>query len=274
MKKILASILVTFLLAGCGQQNTRPDQNTGYGTTNNNRHTHILLAQNDKAGTMSDAELDALLGEEEDVEISDPIEPFNRAIFWFNDKLYIILLKPIARGWRYIAPEPIRVSISDFYYNLKAPIRIVNAVLQGRGKDAYNETGRFLINSTVGIAGFHDVGKDHYQLPRQEIDFGTTLGHWGAGPGFYLVLPILGPSSARDGIGNLVDFYLDPKTYLINNDEQINTNYVAIRAVETINEISIDKDTYDAIREQSLDPYLVVRDAYAQHRAAIIDEHK
>ena len=274
MKIILASILVTLLLAGCGQQNIKADAPAASTHSVNQQAAPILLAKNENANSMSDADLDALLGEDVDIEISDPIEPFNRAMFWFNDKLYVYVMKPLAKGWRVVAPEPIRVSISDFYYNIRAPIRIVNAALQGRGKDAYNETGRFLINSTVGILGFHDVGKDHYNLPRQEIDFGTTLGHWGAGPGFYLVIPFTGPSSARDGVGSLVDFYLDPITYLINNDEEINTNYVIIRTVEAINAISLDKDTYDAIREQSLDPYLVVRDAYAQHREAIIEEHR
>lgn len=274
MKKIIVSLFITLLLAGCGQQNVKSDAPVTSTQAISEQATPIQLAKNENTNNMSDADLDALLGEDEIVEIYDPIEPFNRAMFWFNDKLYIYVLKPIAKGWRFIAPEPIRVSISDFYYNIKAPVRIVNAALQGRGKDAYDETGRFLINSTVGILGFHDVGKDHYDLPRQEIDFGTTLGHWGSGPGFYLVIPFTGPSSARDGIGSLVDFYLDPKTYLINNDEEINTNYVIIRAVDAINAVSLDKDTYEAIREQSLDPYLTVRDAYIQHREALINDHK
>jgi len=271
MKKLLAGLLISLLLSGCGQQNVKPEASA---TVVKVQTTPILLAKNDNADTMSDADLDALLGEDAIVEVSDPIEPFNRAMFWVNDTLYVYALNPLAKGWRYIAPKPIRTSISDFYYNIRAPIRIVNAALQGRGKDAYNETGRFLINSTVGILGLHDVGKDHYDLPRQEIDFGTTLGHWGAGPGFYLVIPFLGPSNARDGFASLVDYYLYPPVYLINNDEEINTNYVIIRAVEAINAISLDTGTYDAIREQSLDPYLVVRDAYIQHREALIEEHK
>jgi len=274
MIKILTSILITLLLSGCGQENVKPQASAASTTVIHEQTEPILIAKNDQADTMSDADLDALLGEDLVEEISDPIEPFNRAMFWFNDKLYVYALNPLAKGWRYIAPKPIRTSISDFYYNIRAPIRIVNAALQGRGKDAYDETGRFIINSTIGILGLHDVGKDHYNLPRQEIDFGTTLGHWGVGSGFYLVMPLVGPMSARDGFGRLVDYYLDPKTYLINNDEEINTNYVIIRAVDAINAISLDTGTYDAIREQSLDPYLVIRDAYLQHRAALIEEQK
>ncbi len=280
MKIIFTSLFITLLLSGCGQQNIKSDAPvtaTHPATPSIRTSTQsapILLALNDKVDTMSDADLEALLGEDVDVEVSDPIEPFNRVMFWFNDKLYVYALNPLAKGWRYIMPKPIRVSISDFYYNIRAPIRIVNAALQGRGKDAYNETGRFIINSTIGILGLHDVGKDHYNLPRQEIDFGTTLGHWGFGSGFYMVIPFTGPTNVRDGVGGLVDYYLDPKTYLINNDEQINTNYVIIRTVDAMNEVSLDTGTYDAIREQALDPYLVIRDAYIQHREALIDEQK
>jgi len=276
MKKLFTILLTALLVTGCGQQNIKQEAAVASAPANHKTFKPIMVAAKAyERDRMSDSDLDALLSlEDEVVDVYDPIEPFNRGMFWFNEKMYLYLLKPLSKGWSFIFPEPIRVSISDFYHNIRAPIRIVNAALQGRGKDAYNETGRFLINTTIGILGFHDVGKDHYNLPRQEIDFGTTLGHWGVGPGFFLTLPFLGPSNARDGIGALGDYYLYPPAYLVNNDLEINTNYVIIRGIEGINEISLDTGTFDAILEQTLDPYLVVRDAYSQHREALIEKDK
>ncbi len=196
----------------------------------------------------------------EDVVVSDPIEPFNRAVFWFNDKFYFYLLKPVARAYR-IVPKPARVSVSNFFSNVTTPVRFVNSTLQFKFKDAGTELGRFVINSTVGIGGLFDPAKKYVGLRKKEEDFGQTLGRYGVGPGFYLVLPIFGPSNLRDTVGRVPDYFLNPINYIDDTLVQI-----GVRTFDTVNETSLDKDTYESIKEESLDPYLFIRDAYAQNR--------
>lgn len=197
--------------------------------------------------------------------IADPIEPFNRGMFWFNDKLYFYFWKPVARGYRTVVPEPARVGVGNFFSNLWTPIRAVNALLQFKVEDAARELVRFTINSTIGFGGLLDPAGKHAGLPKKEEDFGQTLGRYGVGPGFYIVLPVLGPSDVRDGLGRIPDYYLDPLTYMLNTYEGWGA-----RGVNTVNYLSLDKDTYEAIKRESLDPYITIRDAYIQRREALI----
>jgi len=139
--------------------------------------------------------------DEEILDVYDPLETLNRGIFWFNDKLYFYLLKPVAKGYRWVMPDPLMLGIGNFFSNLASPIRIINAGLQGKFSDAGNELTRFGVNTTIGIAGFFDTAKDHFDLKKKNEDTGQTLGYYGIGPGPYLVLPFFGPSSFRDGIG-------------------------------------------------------------------------
>ena len=207
-----------------------------------------------------------LFDEADIIEVWDPLEPVNRGIFWFNDKTYFLVIKPLARGWRH-APEPLRISLKNFFQNLQAPIRIVNAGLQGKFAGAGTEITRFLTNSTLGIGGLFDPSKEHFnQLPVNE-DTGQTLGFYGIGSGPYLVLPFVGPSSLRDGIGKFGDTYLDLTWYIWGdhkNDD--NYDYVGARVADTVNFLSLDKDTYEGIKRDALDPYLFMRDAFAQYR--------
>lgn len=123
--------------------------------------------------------------------------------------------------------------------------------------------GRFLINSTLGIGGLFDPAKSCAGLERKDEDFGQTLGHYGIGQGFYLVLPVLGPTTLRDGIGRAGDYFLEPLPYLVDD-----TELIISRVVQQENSLSLDKETYEGIKEQELDPYLFIRNAYAQRRAA------
>lgn len=198
----------------------------------------------------------------EPFQVWDPIEGFNRGMFWFNDKLYFYALKPVAKGFRYL-PESARASISNFFNNLGAPVRLLNAVLQGKINDAGIELSRFIINTTVGIGGLFDPAKNYASLRQTDEDFGQTLGYWGVSPGFYLVLPVLGPSNARDGVALVGDYYVDPMEQIWQNRE-----YWIARTVDTVNTVSLDKDTYESIKRDALDPYLFIRDAYMQNRAA------
>lgn len=194
--------------------------------------------------------------------LADPLEPVNRGMFWINDKLYTYLFKPVARGWR-VVPEPARISLGNAFHNLGTPVRFANALLQLKFTDAGTELGRFLVNSTLGVAGLFDHAKSCIGWERKEEDFGQTLGHYGIGQGFYLVLPVLGPTTLRDGVGRAGDFFLDPMPYLVDDTERM-----IGRVVEQQNYLSLDKDTYEGIKAQELDPYLFIRDAYAQRRAA------
>lgn len=200
-------------------------------------------------------------GDIETLAVFDPIEPFNRGMFWLNDKLYLYLFKPIARGYR-VVPEPARESVSNFFSNLGTPVRFANSLLQLKMEDAGTELGRLVINSTLGIGGLFDPAKAWFDLERKEEDFGQTLGNYGVGSGFYIVWPILGPSNTRDTVGMVGDFFLDPLHYI----EMKPVERVGLTALDKETDLSLDKDTYESIKQESLDPYLYVRNAYEQYR--------
>ncbi len=205
--------------------------------------------------------------EEEAPPVYDPLEPMNRSLFWVNDKLYVFLLKPVARVYR-VVPERVRVSVSNAFSNITAPVRMVNALLQFRGETFWNELARFEINTTVGLCGLFDPARNVFSLEKREEDFGQTLGHHGMPPGPYLFLPFFGPSNIRDAAGTGVDFFLNPVTYL--TWDWTFLEQAGLKTGEGINTLSLDKDTYEAIKRDSLDPYLFIRNAYAQHREGYI----
>jgi len=198
--------------------------------------------------------------DEPELVVYDPFETFNRGAFWFNDKLYFYALKPAAKVFRKV-PEPARVSISNFFSNLTTPIRFVNAALQGKINDAGNEMGRFFINTTVGIGGLFDPARKYVGLKKKEEDFGQTLGVLGINPGPYLVIPFVGPLNARDGVGYIVDTITDPIGIAWEGRD-----FYSAKTTDVVNSLSLDKDTYEAITGDALDPYLFIRDAYMQNR--------
>jgi len=199
--------------------------------------------------------------EDEELDVYDPLETINRGTFWFNDKLYFYLLKPVARGYRWLMPDPLMLGIGNFFSNLASPVRIINAGLQGKFTDAGNELTRFAVNTTIGIGGFFDTAKDHFNLTKKEEDTGQTLGYYGIGPGPYLVLPFFGPSSFRDGVGLLADSRMDLTYYLWED-----WDYWSAIILKTVNTVALDKDTYEGVKRDALDPYLFVRDAWTQYR--------
>jgi len=245
MRKLLLLLLVlTFPVSGWAQDSAGEEEN----------------ASQSQEMTATEQE-DAFLFEDEEIlEVWDPIEPVNRVFFWVNDKLYFYLLKPVARGYRWAVPEPWRVSVKNFFSNLAAPVRIINSGLQGKFGDAGNEITRFAVNTTIGI-GFFDTAKDHFDLRIKDEDTGQTLGHYGVGPGPYLVLPVLGPSNLRDGIGMFADSRMNLLYYISEG-----WTYYGLRAYDKVNDLSLDKDTYEGIKKDALDPYLFVRDAFIQYR--------
>ena len=234
----------------------------------------LLLADVTGSSAVSEAEgtdedLSFLDDQDDFIEVFDPLEPLNRGIFWFNDKVYFYIAKPLARGLRFV-PEPWRVSLKNFFLNLRAPIRIINAGLQGKFADSGNEITRFFTNTTLGIGGLFDVSKDHFGIAMKDEDTGQTLGFYGVGPGPYLVLPFLGPSNFRDGIGMLADSRMNLAYYIWAKDKD-NYDYLGALVFNAINNLSLDKDTYEGIKQDALDPYLFVRDAFAQYRQNLVD---
>ena len=221
--------------------------------------------EEETAPFMDDDDLSFLDEEDDVVEVYDPLETFNRGMFWFNDKAYFYVMKPVAKGWRWLAPEPLRLGIRNFFSNLRAPIRFVNAALQGKFLDSGHELTRFGVNTTLGIGGLFDPAEVHFGIDKKIEDTGQTLAHYGVGPGPYLVLPFLGPSNFRDGAGLLGDFYFSLVPVLFEN-----TAYWVAISGDVINFLSIDKDTYEGIKRDSLDPYLFLRDAYSQYRLNLI----
>jgi phospholipid-binding lipoprotein MlaA len=201
------------------------------------------------------------------VTIADPIKPWNTAMYHVNDKFYFWLLKPASQGYSTVVPEDIRLSVSNFFKNLTTPIRFVSSLLQLKVKKAGNELVRFVYNSTAGIGGLADVAKTDLDIKRHEEDLGQTFGHYGIGHGFYIVWPILGPSSLRDTVGMVGDWFLDP-VYYVNPLEAS----LGISAYDRVNETSFYIGDYEDLKKAAIDPYVSIRDAYTQNRKKKVEE--
>jgi len=204
-----------------------------------------------------------------EAEANDPIEPVNRFFFGFNELFYKYLLGPVARGYNAVTPEPVRGSVRNFLSNLKLPVVIVNDLLQGEVKRGLKATGRLVVNTTVGVAGLFDVA-EKVGLEKHSEDFGQTLAVWGVGEGFYLVLPIFGPSNPRDAVGKLfVDGYFDPVSLYLENTDQDTISYV-LMGVRGVTDYANVVEDLDRLREQSVDFYGTMRSLYRQRRAGEI----
>lgn len=201
--------------------------------------------------------------QEKAIKVADPFAPVNRVMFHFNDKLYFWVLKPAATGYKAVTPSLVRVGVRNFFHNLAAPIRMVNCILQGKPHTAEVEFARFLINTTVGGLGFADVAKNNPKFAKPpEEDLGQTLATYGIGNGFYIVWPILGPSTLRDSVGTLGDRFLNPITWSDIPVEEA----VGGTVVKTVNETSFRLGDYEAIKDAAIEPYEAFRDAYLQYR--------
>jgi len=198
--------------------------------------------------------------------VGDPLEPLNRGIFEFNRIVDGLVLEPASQIYEFAVPEPGRRGVSNFLGNLRAPVIFINHLLQGEREQAGITLGRFMINSTMGIFGIFDFATVVGFEPREEADFGQTLGVWGVGGGAYLVLPILGPSTIRDAGGLVVDgFIFDPWPYVSETETQL-----ARRGTELVDARYRFGPTLDDLEVGSLDFYVAVRSAFLQNRAARI----
>jgi phospholipid-binding lipoprotein MlaA len=200
--------------------------------------------------------------DEEAAKIADPLEPFNRAMYHFNDKLYFWALKPVSQGYSKIIPEKARVSVKNFFSNLGFPVRFISCLLQADFSGAAAEFGRFAVNTIWGVGGLLDPSSSQQMnIPRRDADFGQTLGFYGLGQGLYIVWPVLGPSSARDSVGIVGDFFLYPVSYI-----RPWYDWLAVRAYQEVNETSLRIGDYESLKEMAIDPYVALRDAYSQYR--------
>ncbi len=201
-------------------------------------------------------------------QVADPLEPMNRAIFGFNDVVDQALIEPLAKGYVALLPQFMRDAVQNFMHNLQAPVDVANDLLQGNIDSAGVATARFVINSTVGIAGLVDVAAKK-DLKYKDEDFGQTLASWGVGNGFYLVLPIIGPSTLRDATGTFADAYADPVRMWSYNTGHYWVYYTreGIQGLDTRSRLL---KPVDDMRKNSLDYYAAARSAYIQHRNAVI----
>ena len=190
----------------------------------------------------------------------DPLEPVNRGIFQFNETLDAWIMEPVATGWDFVVPVRVQLCIANFFTHLTLPVRFANDVLQLKLVKAFDDTGRFVVNTLVGVGGLFDPAS-RAGIPVHDEDFGQTLGRWGVPPGPYLVLPLLGPSNPRDGVGLAVDSMGAVQTFFVSFPI-----LASAAAVNAINDRSLTLEQVRGERESALDFYAAVRTGYSQFR--------
>ncbi len=197
---------------------------------------------------------------------NDPFESFNRGSFKVGMGLDRALLAPVAHGYMAVTPRVVRNRVSSAVYNLGEPNTVMNLVLQGKPKGAMRSTTRFIVNSTVGVLGLFDVAAKMH-LPRRDSDFGQTFGVWGAKPGAYLYVPLMGPLNVRDGVGRALDIFTDPVSFYVGG---LSTDFGKARTGVTIVDLRAATDpAFQALKDAS-DPYVTTRSAYTQYREASV----
>jgi len=242
----LVGFALLLLLAGCGAFT---------------KSSKGVVAQSNGAVAQEDTRSDA------DKEPYDPWERFNDAMFKFNYSLDKNVLKPVARGYRGVLPEEIQVMIGNAFHNITWPARFINSLLQGQFEGALREVSRFVVNSTLGFGGLFDAGKVAGLEPSQR-DFGQTLGVWGVPTGPYLVLPLLGPTTVRDGIGKGLDGAMNPLAYYT----PFLWDRLGMRVGDTVNERSLNYDLFQGVEDSTIDLYSAVRHFYLNRREQMIKE--
>ena len=199
----------------------------------------------------------------------DPWHRFNEKTFDFNFRILDrYVMKPIAKAWDWLLPDPVQHSLERAFANLEMPRRCVNNLLQARPRDAGEEVGRFLVNTTAGVAGLFDVA-GRIGLHAHDADTGQTFGVWGIGPGPYLVVPLMAPMTIRDGIGLAADGAMDPLGYVLAVPLAVS---LATTAVRRVNERSLTPEAFEHVEETVIDLYSAVRNAYLQRRRRAVGE--
>lgn len=286
MRTTLLSIVLFLFIAAPAVSAAADDPGTGADTLSEEQDSLLmpdLLAENDGAFSGPDLldddpfinERRRILGDpifeddfsfNEQPDDNDPLESLNRAVFTFNDKAYFWVLKPTENAYSAVVPKDIRDSLGNAFFNLAAPVRFINNLLQGKVEDAGIVLSRFMINSSLGVFGLGDPASRDFGIEPRPADFGQTLGTWGVGEGVYILLPFLGPSTVRDTFGFVGDVYLHPIPYVSENF----TFDVAYLGTSRVNLMSITPDVYEELKRISLDPYVAARQAYFDYRRSIV----
>jgi phospholipid-binding lipoprotein MlaA len=223
----------------------------------------------DAGAVESDAAPDEVDWEEGESLVWDPFEPVNRGIFQLNETLDVWFMEPVATGWDFLMPIRVQLCIHNFFTHLTLPVRFANDVLQLKLVKAFDDTGRFVVNSVVGVGGLFDPASHLAGIPRHDEDFGQTLGRWGVPPGPYLVLPLLGPSNPRDGVGLAVDSLGAVQTFFFSFPI-----LASAAAVNAVNDRSLTLEEVRAERESAFDFYAAVRTGYSQFRENLVRDRE
>ncbi|TVQ73178.1 MAG: VacJ family lipoprotein [Oceanospirillales bacterium] len=194
---------------------------------------------------------------------NDPWEGFNRAVFNFNEGLDRAVLKPVTQGYRYVTPQIAQTGVNNFFENLKDVRTMINNLLQGKVHNALEDFSRITFNTTFGLGGLIDVATP-MGIAKNNEDFGQTLGYWGVSSGPYVVLPLFGPSTVRDTVGMVPDWYIDPLYYV--DDSSTRVPLRVLRVIDTRSQL------LDAERIISGDRYIFIRDAYLQRREFLVND--
>ena len=201
--------------------------------------------------------------------IPDPFERwYNRPVYVFNDYFYEYLMRPVAESYRFIIPEDLRLIIRNIFRNILFPQRLVSSLFQGDFEKTGRVLSRTVINTTLGIGGMFEVADPQFGIKRVEEDFGQAMGKWGIPSGPYIVLPILGPSTARDAFGTAVDAVLNPLFWLVPDF----ITGAGITSGQMVNETSFYIDDIQALKDGAIDPYISFREFYHQNRVNLIDD--
>tara|TARA_B100000315_G_scaffold43510_1_gene38411 strand:- start:457 stop:1317 length:861 start_codon:yes stop_codon:yes gene_type:complete len=207
-------------------------------------------------------------GGAEDEAIYDPIEPLNRLVWSFNEKLYDNVMDPVARGYSKVLPEPLRIVIKNFFSNLTEPISLISSAAQNNKEKVDRSIGRFLINSTLGIGGLFDPAGKIFNIKKANEDIDQALGYHNVPTGAYIMLPIFGPTTTRGIVGKISQAFLSPE-FIFGIDILTATG---VRSEEMVNEISLNLGQKEELDSFALDPYTSVKDFYIQRRKALIKE--
>ncbi len=251
---LVFSVLAIFLIAGIV-----PSSNLRAADAPVDAQAAVEMAQAQAAAAQDDA--------------NDPLEPVNRFIFGFNEIFLDYLLGPISQAYEFVLPALVREGIHNVLNNISTPVVLANDILQGEPQRALETLGRAVVNTTIGMGGIIDMGSE-LGVKRHSEDFGQTLGVWGAGEMFYVVLPFFGPSNPRDAVGKLlVDGYFDPLGMWIDNTDRDALKWSRM-AVKGVDEYSGVRSDLEQIKKTSIDYYAAIRSLYRQKRAAEISNGK
>ncbi len=270
---LLVCFINTTVYAQDGHQGVKPIisdvfSNDWDGKTGTGENILFFLALNNRTtppedeldDEFNDDFLDDLKNPEQSQGLADPLYFYNYFMYTFNDVLYTAVLKPVTSAYKALTPSCLRKRVDNFFLNLLFPVRLVNNLFQGKVNEAGTEVKIFLINSTIGVAGFGQVAQNRFNLDTSKEDCRQTLGSWSIGNGFYLVLPLVGPSTLRDSIGLAGDYFLTPINYIKSSELSH-----GLWSLDLVNYTSFRIGDYESLKKAALDPYQAFKDAYIQN---------